>query len=175
MGKAADEQDFDNIFEIIKPENNFKQSEVYKFIKEESGLTEEQQTDLIISLAKISNDPEAFASNIPKHQTKDNFYANIQTMMITEKIASVFGFKDKDSDIFEDIISKNMEKIIRKTFPSHIAGGENISIKQAAFEIADTYGLPSGTEKTIENIIENVQSGGTKSADIFLLEKLTGD
>ena len=45
--------------------------------------------------------------------------------------------------------------------------------KQIAFEIADSYNLPTGAEKEIEKIIQEVIDGGTESADKYFISKLT--
>lgn len=174
MSKEAEEKNYENVFEIFKSENNPAKSETYKFIME-SRLSQDQKANLIIDLTKISKDPEAFAGALPKQAGKDNYYANIQIDMMAERIAKTFGLEEKDSEFYDEIVLKKMKDLLRKMYPEHIDDGENTSIKQIAFEIADGYGLPSGAEKEIEKIVSDVEKGGTRMADIYMINKLTSE
>ena len=78
MAEEAGEKGFKNIFEVVKSENNLIESKTYDFIMK-SNLSENQKINLIIDLTKVSKQVEEFAQGIPKHPSKDNFYANIQT------------------------------------------------------------------------------------------------
>lgn len=160
MAEEAGEKGFKNIFEVVKSENKLIESKTYDFIMK-SNLSENQKINLIIDLTKVSKQVEEFAQGIPKHPSKDNFYANIQTDMIKDKLSERFKMKMDTSEF------------IRKIFPAHVAGGQGCNYKQIAFEIADSYNLPTGAEKEIEKIIQEVIDGGTESADKYFISKLT--
>ena len=174
MSIEAVKNDYENVFEIFAQQNNPSKSESYKFITQ-SNLTPDQKINLIIDLTKVAQDPEEFAMDIPKQAAKDNFYASIKIDMISEKLTEYFKLADTQTDLYDEIISKKMKDIIRKTFPKHITGGENISIKQATYEIAEEYKLPTGAEKEIEKIIKDIDNGDERLLDSYIIDKLKSD
>ena len=174
MSKEAEQKGYENIFEIFSSKNNLSESETMKFIKN-SKLSESEKTDLILDLTHTAQNPEAYANNIHKHIATDNFYAKIQTDMITDKISDTFGLREDSKDIYEDLILKQLKQHIIKLFPTYIEGGQNCSLKQVAYEIAEKYNLPSGAEKKIENIIEEIKLGGSQAADKYTISKIMSE
>lgn len=174
MSKEAEAKGYNNIFEIFECENNPAESETMKFINN-SKLSENEKIDLVLDLAKIAQDPESYADGIHKHIATDNFYARVQTDMIINKISDTFGLKGNSEDIYNDLISKQLKQHIIKLFPTYVEGGQNCTLKQIAYEIAEKYNLPSGAENKIENIINEIKSGGRKAADKYTIEKIMSE
>ncbi len=173
MCSESSEKGYKSIFEIFEPDNNPNKSQTYEFIMQ-SELTHDQKMDLLLDLIKGSENIEEIANSLKRHISRDQFYANIQTDMITEKVADTFGFEDIHiTGDDENIPTTALRQQIIRLFPEHVEGGKGCSIKQVAFEIADQYDLPAKAEKKIENIINDVFKGGTREADKYYINKLT--
>lgn len=170
MAHEASEMDYECLFDIFKIENDPAKSKTVEFI-ENSNLSREQKDNLILDLIANAKNPEKLASSLPKHSIQDNFYAGIQTKMITDKIIEEF-FDNSGSGMksVEEAISKEIKRI----FPEHVEGGENCSIQQIAFELADQFDLPGGCEKQIEKIIKELITD-TKTSDAYVVGKLLKD
>lgn len=171
MTEEAFNKGYESLFDIFNPENKLEQSEAYKFIME-SELSQEDKLELILDFVKASENHLEMEETLPKHPDKDEYYANMQSLMIAEQIIETF---DLDSYLID--IDNNehpiMEDII-KIYPEHVKGGENSAPRKVAFLIAEKYNLPGGADKTIEKIIKEVLAGGTKKTDEFVINKILG-
>lgn len=170
MNNEAKNKNYDSIFDIFNPENIFQISNAYNYIKQ-SQLSEDQKTDLILDLVEASKNYLEMEEELPKHPRNDEHYANVQSFMIADQIAETFGLSVKIMDPYNN---DNVLQDIIKLYPEHVEGGENSDVKKVAFLIANKYDLPGGAEKTIEDIIHKVQSGGEKEADIYYSNTLFG-
>ena len=169
MSEDAKKNGFDSVFEIIKNKDKFEKSKTYAFINN-SKLTDEQKSNLIIGLYEAAKDPKAFASQIPKDPEADRFYAGERLLIMADKLAKEFGF-DIESEsgriFFEDV-----QDILCKIYPEHINGGENKSNRQVAHEIIFKYDLSSDSVEEIEKIISECLALDRKAVDKYIVSRM---
>ncbi len=164
MDKEANERGFKYIFDIFNPDNNPLKSESYKFIMN-SKLSNNDANDLVIKLVEMSECHEEYAKDLPKHVMRDNFYADIKDMMMTDKIIGAFSIDNNCSKVLKEMISK--------IHPAHVSDGEAYSLQRVAYEIADKFKLPVGAEEKIVKSMQEIQSAPEKEADAYFIKRLS--
>ena len=145
-------------------ETNKNESESSSF-EEDSKLSNNDANDLVIKLVEMSECHEEYAKDLPKHVMRDNFYADIKDMMMTDKIIGAFSIDNNCSKVLKEMISK--------IHPAHVSDGEAYSLQRVAYEIADKFKLPVGAEEKIVKSMQEIQSAPEKEADAYFIKRLS--